>query len=270
MVLVTKQPPIRDAELYCERLLRTVPLFRAMVRTAECSLYAELELPEPTLDIGCGDGTFVEALRPAGSWTGIDLLPAKAREAGHRNAYQRVATADAKHLPFPDETFGSVVSNSTLEHIREVEPVLREIHRVLRPGGVIALTFPSELFYDYYLGTMMFEKLKLRPLARLYRRWVSWKAQVYHAEEPAVWRERLERLGFTVDHWRYYFSRKSTAITDAAHYFSAFSLITYALLGRWILWPGKVDVLPMANWIEPLSRPGDATEGSFLLFTGRK
>lgn len=270
MVVVAERPLTRDAERYCERLLRTVPLFRAMVRTAECSLYATLELPEPTLDIGCGDGTFVEALSPAGRWTGIDLLPAKAREAGHRNVYQLVATADAERLPFPDESFGSVVSNSTLEHIPDVDAVLREMYRVLLPGGTFAVSFPSEMFYDYYLGTTVASTLRLSPLENAYRRWVKWTARIHHADPPSRWRERLEDLGLEVVSWRYYFSHFNTAVMDVAHYLSVGSLLTHRVLKRWVLWPGKVDFLPIERWIRPLIATGQETEGAFLFFHCRK
>jgi SAM-dependent methyltransferase len=262
------RPARQDDTVFAERLLREVPLFRVLVRAAECRLFAEIDLPEPVLDVGCGDGTFVRALAPATAWAGVDPDAKSVRAADRLGAYRLLAVAEGARLPFPDAAFGAVVSNSTLEHIPEVEPVLAEMYRVLRPGGTLVVTFPSELFYDYHFGTIVLSLLG--PLAGAYRRWVRRVARVHHADPPEVWRERLERLGLTVERWRYYFSRRSTAAMDLGHYVSAPSLLTHRLLGRWVLWPGKVRWLPVARWLEPLTRPGPSDRGSFLLFVCRK
>lgn len=255
--------------IYTDRLLRQVPFFRAIVRAAECRLFADINLPEPVLDIGTGDGTFPYALGRT-SWIGIDPASRPAMEAAQLGAYRDMAIAVGSPLPFRDGVFGSVISNSTLEHIPDVDPVIREMYRVLRPGGTFAVSFPSEMFYDYHFGTTTLSWLRLKPLAQLYRRWVKLTARVHHADAANVWRERFERAGLTVEDWRYYYSRANTCWMDIGHYLSAPSLVTRALLGRWVLWRDKVDILPISRLIGPLTRPGVPDQGSCLLFVCRK
>ncbi len=255
---------------YLERLLRQVPFFRALPRAAECELFAELELPEPVLDVGCGDGTFVQALAPAGRWIGIDPDVAPLGVAQSLGAYSALAVSAGGRLPFRDAAFGSVISNSTLEHIPDVEPVLAEMCRVLRPGGAFVVSFPSERFFDLHFGVMAAERLCVRPAASAYRALMRRIARVHHADPPALWRERLERMGLTVESWRYYFDARSTAMMDIGHYASGPSLLTHVVLKRWVLWPGKVRFLPIATWLEPFARPGAADDGAFLLFVCRK
>ena len=167
---------------FVERLLRQVPLFRVLVRAAECRLFSTLDLPPPVLDIGCGDGTFVQALAPSATWVGIDPSSRSVKVAKGLGAYRLLAIADGRRLPFRDGAFRTVVANSTLEHIHDVDHVLEEACRVLRPGGVCVVTVPSDLFYDYYFGTIAMSRLAIRPLARAYRRWVRWVARVHYAD----------------------------------------------------------------------------------------
>jgi SAM-dependent methyltransferase len=257
-------------EVYTRRLLEMVPMFRATVRSAECQLFAAVDLAGPVLDVGIGDGTFVGALRPSGCWIGIEPQRKPLREAHGLGAYHNVVQAVGSPLPFRDSAFGAVVSNSTLEHITDVESVLAEMVRVLRPGGAFVVSFPSELFYDYYLGTMLFNSLRLAPLAALYRRFVRYTARVKHADTPVVWRARFERLGLEVESSRYYFSRRNTALMDLWHYLSVPSLATHAMIGRWVLWPGKARLLPIARLIDGWTDPGRPDHGSFLFFLCRK
>jgi SAM-dependent methyltransferase len=258
------------AEQYSQRLLEQVPLFRATVRSAECQVFAAADIPTPVLDIGCGDGTFAYALNPGGGWTGLDPAHKPLREAARLGAYDNVVQGVGAPLPFKDGAFASVVSNSALEHIPDLEPVLAEMVRVLRPGGTFAVSFPSDEFYDFYLGTIAFEALRLKALARGYRRFVKYTARVHHAEGPDSWLPRLQGLGLEIVTWRYYFSRRNTSVMDAAHYLSAPSLITHALLNRWVLWPQKARVLPIARWVQGISAPGPTDTGSFLYILCRK
>jgi SAM-dependent methyltransferase len=48
-------------------------------------------------------------------------------------------------LPFEDGAFGLVLCAETIEHVRDVQLLLSEVRRVLRPGGVLALTTPANL-----------------------------------------------------------------------------------------------------------------------------
>lgn len=99
------------------------------------------------LDCGCGPGTITlglaEAVAP-GHVTGIDLDPRRVEEAKEVAAARGSANvgfqvADIYDLPFRDESFDAAFENTVLMHLREPERALREIRRILKPGGVIGV-----------------------------------------------------------------------------------------------------------------------------------
>ena len=96
----------------------------------------------PALDLGSGLGYYARRLfqGPAGPAVVADLDVSALAFAGRR---VHPCQADARHLPFPDATFGAVLLADVLEHCPEDAPVLAEIARVLRPGGRLVLSVPS-------------------------------------------------------------------------------------------------------------------------------
>ncbi len=99
------------------------------------------------LDGGCGTGGLIRRLaaRHAGwRWTGIDLEPiacelARARCGNAAEIFEGSVTA----LPFADGSFDAVVSADVLYHLDDDGAALREIFRVLRPGGGVAINVPA-------------------------------------------------------------------------------------------------------------------------------
>jgi len=93
------------------------------------------------LDVGFGAGTLLEAARRAGWKTaGVEVsLPAveHARELGFDVVHGRLEDA-----AYPDASFDVVVATEIFEHISDVRPLLREIARILRPGGLLWGTTP--------------------------------------------------------------------------------------------------------------------------------
>ncbi|MCY4447513.1 MAG: class I SAM-dependent methyltransferase [Chloroflexi bacterium] len=99
------------------------------------------------LDCGCGPGSITlglaEALAP-GEVVGIDRdssrIEVAEQSASERGiADVRFQTADVHELPFPDASFDAVFAHAVLQHVKEPIRALGEIHRVLRPGGVVGL-----------------------------------------------------------------------------------------------------------------------------------
>jgi arsenite methyltransferase len=106
----------------------------------------DIQPGEAVLDIGCGAGfdAFVAArlTGPKGRVAGIDVTPEmveKAREHLRRLSLENVNVAfqqgEAESLPFPDEAFDVVISNGVLNLTLDKDKAVRELHRVLKPGG---------------------------------------------------------------------------------------------------------------------------------------
>jgi SAM-dependent methyltransferase len=96
---------------------------------------------EPMLDAGCGTGLNLAGL-PAGS-TGIDLNPRNIALVRARLPQQVAVLGDVEVMPFADASFGSVVCTEVLEHVPHPDQALREIRRVLRPGGTLIGSVPA-------------------------------------------------------------------------------------------------------------------------------
>jgi len=118
------------------------------------------------LDIGCGSNRLVQAYRQQGGeglgvdiypWEGVDLL-----------------VADSSHLPYPAESFDTIILVASLNHIPNREEVLEEVHRLLTPAGRLLVT-------------------SLTPrLSRLWHAWAFWdKDQHERGMKPG------ETWGFT-------------------------------------------------------------------------
>jgi SAM-dependent methyltransferase len=104
--------------------------------------------PEMTvLELGCGTGYFTsELVRSGAEIVAIDVSPEllQLARAQHSAPNVRYELQNAYAMSYPDASFDSVVGSSVLHHL-EIQPALREIHRVLKPSGTIFFTEPNML-----------------------------------------------------------------------------------------------------------------------------
>lgn len=105
------------------------------------------------LDLGCGEGRHVINAYLHGEVTAIgvdlnhrDLLTSRERFLPFaqlsENKQFYLQQADATQLPFADHSFDKIICSEVLEHIPNYQGVLAEIERILKPGGLLAITVP--------------------------------------------------------------------------------------------------------------------------------
>jgi len=126
------------------------------------------------LDLGCGVGRHVISSYTLKNIQAVgldlchaDLVTAKERfttefeEPQNEQKSFGLTVGDALNLPFPDNSFDRVICSEVLEHIPDYKSVLKEIRRVMKPGGVFAASVP-----------------------RFFPEWVCWKlSEDYHNEK---------------------------------------------------------------------------------------
>ena len=155
------------------------------------------------LDVGCGGGRHVRQTRlvPGISAVGLDLGEQEVRDTAKMlrelddipvayggtvpGAGPWVSVRGSVYeLPFADDTFDCVIISEVLEHLGEDERALREISRVLKPGGTLAASVPRR-------GP----ELVCWALSRAYRTWPGGHIRVYRTAEL---RDKLERRGYRI------------------------------------------------------------------------
>ncbi|HXP91851.1 MAG TPA: class I SAM-dependent methyltransferase [Candidatus Binatia bacterium] len=105
-----------------------------------CLARAQRLAPVATLDIGAGDGAFLRELQRRGFDDLIGFEPSEAPvRAAADDIRDRLRVELFDGSSFPDETFGLVTCFQTIEHVYEPLALVKDIHRVLRPGGTAFL-----------------------------------------------------------------------------------------------------------------------------------
>jgi SAM-dependent methyltransferase len=250
--------------------LLTLPIHRVIIRSVEARLFAELAptLPEPIVDVGSGDGTFVQLALPGRRVFGIDPRREDTHEASDRHVYAGLSIADGAALPFGDAQFGSAISNCVLEHVVPLDATLRETARVLRPGGLFVASVVGHNFPKWLLGTTLLNRLGLD--GSRYGAWFNKIAYHFNTFSPEEWNARFAAAGFETVVMRPYISANALKVFDASHYYGAPSLLTRRLTGRWLLYP---PLTPNLLW-EPLLRrmyeAPDPPDGACYFFVLRK
>ncbi len=137
------------------------PSYRILL--AELVRWERTRQPFHLLDIGCGTGTFAAMVAGAGlpaRVVGLDYAAGMCRMASEKahaaGAADRVSflNADSEHLPFAAGSFDAVTCSNSFHHYPHQDQAVREMRRVLRPGGRLVII---DGFRDNVIGWTMFD-----------------------------------------------------------------------------------------------------------------
>jgi len=151
-----------------------------------CKLLMKYTLqPGSILDIGCATGLFLNAMQQHG-WqsTGVELSPYAAEYA--RQQFQlKVKTGTVEKANFPDNSFDVVTMWDVLEHVIDPKATLFEIARILKPGGLLALSLPNPTCPEAHIFGSS---------------WVGWdRPRHLHLFTPIVLEKYLNMTGFHLE-----------------------------------------------------------------------
>jgi ubiquinone/menaquinone biosynthesis C-methylase UbiE len=148
--------------------MRKITFGREHLLREETVRMAQVMPGDSVLEVGCGTGTLTLAAKrqagPSGKAVGIDLIPQmielsrqKAAEANEDVSFQ---LGSISNIPFPENSFDQVMCSFMIFHMSEStrNPGIKEIHRVLKPGGrllIVDLTLPSKPFSRAMMKTFL-------------------------------------------------------------------------------------------------------------------
>ena len=244
------------------------PLALAFERVMECRILAGQSFERPVLDIGCGEGLFAKILFAEPIDTGIDPNSRELSRARELGAYIELIECRGDAIPKPNGHYQTILSNSVIEHIPDMQPVLNEAFRLLAPGGRLYLTVPSPRFDEYTWISQILLVLGLKGLRQRFGAFFNRFWAHYHFYTPERWCDIAVAAGFEVVEVRGYGTRRACLMNDFLVPFSVPEYFTKKFLNRWTLFPRvrRVLLAPFAflgNWI---LRAAESSEAGGLVF----
>jgi SAM-dependent methyltransferase len=168
------------------------------------------------LDLGCGDGELAAVMLTGTNvrWTGLDIDEADAELARKRGFYENVHLASASHIPEPDRAFDVVFSNSSLEHMQELDGVLAEVARVLKPGGQFVFTVPLREFNELLLWRRALSWAHLQGLSERYAAAIDERLAHRNLLTSEAWRDKLGSHGLQIAQLEPYLTSRAIAVWE--------------------------------------------------------
>jgi SAM-dependent methyltransferase len=233
---------LRFSSNFLRRYLDIAPAAMAMERAIECEVQARNSWPSPILDIGCGDGFFARILCEDKIDTGIDPQSSEIERARESGAYHELIVCYGDKIPRPDGSYNTIVSNSVLEHIPDLVPVLKEANRLLAPEGRFYITIPSDRLERATAVARVLSAVGLSSLAAYYGKFYNRFWRHYHAYDDAGWRKLFDQADLEVIEHFAYVPRDLSTCYDLLTVAALPGFVAKKAFDRWILLP----------WLRPL------------------
>ena len=173
----------------------------------------ESKLPKGSkiLDVGCGTGHLAAELARRGydTW-GTDLSAGMIDYARANYNAERYQVGDIEKIPFPDNTFDGIVCLGVVEYLASDDAALKEMHRVLRPGGYSVITTPSSVCPFFYVDRALVRtRFSIRPVVGALRRLMGGEARparplpkVEHRRyRKGSWAKLMASHGLQLEDW---------------------------------------------------------------------
>lgn len=235
----------RDAALDYVAL---APVALAFERLVEARLYREVPLERPILDLGCGEGLFAKMAFAEKIDTGIDPDARELARARELGAYEELIECYGDKIPKPDGYYKTVISNSVLEHIPDIEPVFREVRRILAPGGHFHFTVPSPNFERFNWTSTLLSGFGLTGLDARWRGFFNKFWAHHHAYNVAGWGRLARGAGFVVEHSHTYAPWRCCVLNSTLTPLAFPAKLLKKLTNRWTLLPPLRRVLLAPLW----------------------
>ncbi len=185
------------SEQYFRRYLRIAPLCVALWRSVEAKHLSKVKLKRPILDIGCGWGEFAEAFGKKIDM-GVDIAPRDLYVAAKGGMYKNLTLADARNLPFSNSSYSSIISISTFEHITDTDRLLKEMYRVLKKGGILAITMETEDVEANTFYRPILRRIGLNSLSNYLQYAYNTKFHRHSLPPKEQWIKHIKMAGFKI------------------------------------------------------------------------
>jgi len=180
----------RDSHYYASRLLTFLPELHTSWNGT-------------ILEGGCGFGKLVlgiKSILPQATITGIEINRSQVEQL--QEYIEKTSTdgltivqGDVLDLPFADSSFDIVISEQIIEHVAEQDLLIRQAHRVLKPGGIFVLTTATRLFpWEFHINLPFIPWLSKRMARRILRLAGKHRLAKYYEHVFPISSATLERL----------------------------------------------------------------------------
>lgn len=254
---------LQNMKKYLEAFLKEKPFFFSIIRPKEASLYQKFKpFQKPVLDLGCGDGFFAQTAFGK-LHAGIDPDKKAIQEAKTRKVYAEIKDYSGRVIPYPDQYFKTILSNSTVEHIPNIDEVIKETSRVLKKGGIFYFTTVTDIWPEYLFGSLI--------LGKIYKQYFINKSKHYNMYSVQTWKKKLKKYGLEIIESQHYLNNKKILrLFDISHYFSVPSLVCKKLFHRWVLFPAKEKYFQSVKDYILKETKENSQEGPYLFIAAKK
>lgn len=260
---------ILPVEEYFRRYLRIGPLGLALWRSVEARHLGKIDLKRPILDIGCGFGEFALAFADEPIDMGVDICAKDLYAASKTKKYKNLTLADARDLPFSDNSYGSIFSISTLEHIGNADKALKEAYRILKPGGTLFLTLETDEVDGATFYRPVIKKIGYPWLSDLATKGYN---SLFHRQTllpKKEWIKKVKKAGFEIQKSQDIISEKVTRLFDLLLVTAWPSQLFRPLTGKRIVFrPKFMEDLLVKKFLKYIE--DEEKDGTNLLVISRK
>ena len=263
---------MKFADNFLRRYLDIAPAALALERAIECEMHARNKWPAPILDIGCGDGYFASILCCEQIDTGIDPDKSELDAARESHAYKELIACFGNAIPRPDKSFTTIISNSVLEHISNLMPVLKEANRLLADDGRFHITIPSDRLELATIPARILSAFGMPSLAARYGRFYNRFWRHHHAYGDATWRSMFAEAGFDVVAHHAYVPRDLSTSYDLLTVIALPGFVSKKLCNRWVMWPALRQLYSglIARTIQGMIPHLQCGEGTLFFYSLKK